>query len=552
MVRNNHPLPLFSPAPPNFVTLNFTSFSIGKRGMGAKRSSACDKLLDHLINRFDHVCAQEVKCPTESALQAHYHTLSPEITCHLSPSSTPNSAGVAIFTSKRVLDLFVPTPYYPTGEAMGHNISILFTPKTDLDPHIRNGLSPYRITCVYIGDTNYHVNVRASHINSLTNIPPMKPHLLCGDFNTVFDSEDRSSGRTETSPVVTEAINNIMTHHSLEEIHQPCHTYYSNKEDRLTTSRIDRCYASLDAGLQAVSPPLAFIPSKVPYTLTALPFSSSADSNQIINFLPPQLNGNKFLRITNHIPVAVRFSRPPRGKSYFSTIPRRVLEDPLFHKTIRCLWGVLPLSPNDPFKDSARFKKVVFKAARTVQLAHKQTFHSDHLTKLDRAVRALDAAYNRDCVADDIILAAGQDKEVLNLFDWDAPNIRDLTKRVRDFIHDSIKEDLSPPTHQRPISRVERLAGLLPRLRTKLSFFQVEDEAITDSAQMTAIAHDFWKNKWVKSPPLSLLLLFSPTTTNIRTNPSASSTWSLLKGLFLSPITLPRVPMVSLSQSIEK
>jgi ribonuclease HI/exonuclease III len=482
---------------PDIVTLNVTSLSIDQTGASCLRAKACDRMIAHLVDRFDHVCLQEVKCASERALKSHFNALLPNAFPVTAPLSQ-HSSGVTIITHRRVLHHYIPTPTYPTGASKGRVLSVLFTPKPDfVSTH-----PPYRVTCVYFGDVSCRVNARVEHISSVTSLPTSRIHYLCGDFNTVFHPDDRSSGRIEASTLVKNAFEAMLARHGLEELYQPTHTFYTNLRGGPSSSRLDRFYVSIGMEQLVIAPPEAYIPQGVPLTLTSLPPSKvSDDDRRYVLSLPPASEGKEILRVTPHIPVAMRMSYVPKGQSGRTTIPHRVLKDPEFLSSLRDKWSRTDKARMSSFATLQALNKAIRDSAKAINKKHCGAFSPNRLSKVDKVTRALDAAYRRFCAPDDIFLAADNDVEVVQMFDWGARDVHSFTVKARDFLREASSPDSETDLRLPQLSRSGRLSKLLPRYRPKITFLQDDCRTTTDPARMTAIAHHHWRNKWERKPP---------------------------------------------------
>ena len=188
-------------------------------------------------------------------------------------------------------------------------------------------------------------------LRSLLTVDASVPTFVGGDMNFVeVPSDSTSSNPSLPTSEFLVAWDAFKTHFSLEEAPHDAHTHFHVTTDVLSshshTARLDRFLLPADA----FSHPL-FAPSvSIPHHPT--------------NFSVSHRGGPR-RSFSDHLPVRLSFSSAPSLSARRPTIPTWLAESPAFAMALRFLWK--GRRGGGPFKELARFKKVLFSAAKVAR-----------------------------------------------------------------------------------------------------------------------------------------------------------------------------------------
>ena len=246
-----------------------------------------------------------------------------------------------------------------------------------LEGRTRDGNTPLplRLINIYLATGEDHHRRRAKQLQLLSHIPNDMHLLLGGDFNFVEHDDDATnfSDYHSLKKGASEAWENILTHHSLWEVHQPTHTNISPNTkdiDKSRTSRIDRFYITHNEA-------------------DATQTTAQASPHPTTHSATASLGGLTGSRHTTHIPLLLTFTsstqKPNKG---LYRLPSWIPKTPEFKRIFREMWSDYNPSPDtDIFTIHTHFK-------RTGKAAHKEFNRAfkDHLLNPLRHIDDLTAS----------------------------------------------------------------------------------------------------------------------------------------------------------------
>ena len=253
-----------------------------------------------------------------------------------------------------------------------------------LEGRTRDGNTPLplRLLNLYLATGDNHHHRRAKQLKLLTHIPNDMHLFIGGDFNFVEHDDDATnfSDYHELRKGAKEAWDELITRHSLWEVHQPTHTNISpntKEPGKSRTSRIDRFYITHNEA-DATQAMAQTSPHPTPHSATAT------------------LGGQLGQRHTTHIPLLLTFSSPiqmPNKGLY--RLPSWIPKTQEYKRIFREMWSEYNPPPDtDIFTINTRFKRIAKSAHKQFNRAHKE--HADHplrhIDDLTASIRLLRAA----------------------------------------------------------------------------------------------------------------------------------------------------------------
>ena len=376
---------------PSIVTTNINSGSFSLPGGLVARHFKVISHLQSLLERYDIVCVQDVRAPSDKYLTTLQHIFTPH-TVHLSATDTTRGGVITLIHSRIASNLAADSssaPFsvdgLPTVIHKGSSI------KTNLT--CRSTGKKFCIVNLYLhgSDSNHWL----TEINSLTTYNHSTNTIFTGDFNFTEHPIDRSSNLHNYSCAAATAFNNFVSQHQLQEIHQKFHTFYRNNSstNSVISSRLDRFYHNFDYATIAAFTPNCRLDTTSNYTLASYRHRyhntvSSLTPNQYIHTFPNQDKGGT--HITDHIPVGLTFTSNLTHRNSSSRFSSSIVNSPEFLATVTRLWkAAQPL--DGPFQNLSTLKKI-FTAAH-LEVRSSPHFKPDRDSLLWDAVRILHPAY---------------------------------------------------------------------------------------------------------------------------------------------------------------
>ena len=504
---------------PSMVTLNINSMSMTTPGGIADRFFKVLCLTLHLTQRFEVVCLQDTRHPSDSFCKAALSPLFPNYTVHAS-AGTKEAGGVITILSPTVLKR-----YKATRSVVSHG-GVLCTSlrRREDDMHVLH------INNCYL-DASRTTNNWTNQVKTLISASTAERSIFLGDFNHVASSQDRTGSHVDRSTAQVALFNKWLSATGLEEIYQPLHTFYRcGNADSLLSSRLDRIYHNFSTRDLSYNYPTACVQTDTPWTTphtnateaaTRLPELPDADLGIADRQITSWAALKKLTRITDHNPVGVRFAkdvasnnRPRFSEGVFNTAAYRTAFSNLWeHSTEpKSAWAKLSLLKTcirKAYKLAKRVKvrpddqleqdpggvhdcfKLLFDLEEGATLAQLQEKHSSCADLLD----VLESNYTVEAAIAHIN--------------------QELAFEEYRSAHDQNRDPVHSP------SKIELLARSLPTNRSGITSLQDDDnDCITDDRErMNAIATNFWKNKWNRQQVRNPLTLFQHYNKRILTQP---------------------------------
>ena len=212
---------------PSIVTTNVNSGSFCLPGGLVSRHYKVISHLQSLLERYDVVCVQDVRAPSDNYLTTLRHIFTPH-TVHLSATDTTRGGVITLIHSRIATS-------HPMGSSTApftvddsptviHKGSSIKTTLTS-----RSTGKTFCIINLYLHGTDS--NLWLTEIDSLTNYKHTTNSIFTGDFNFTEHPIDRSSNHHNYSTAANTAFSKFVLQHQLQELHQKYHTFYRNNSN---------------------------------------------------------------------------------------------------------------------------------------------------------------------------------------------------------------------------------------------------------------------------------------------------------------------------------
>ena len=501
---------------PSIVTTNINSGSFCLPGGLVSRHFKVISHLQSLLERFDVVCVQDVRAPSDNYLATLRHIFTPH-TVHLSATDTTRGGVITLIHSRIATSL-------PTGSSTAP-----FT-VDEIPTVIHKGSSiKTTLSCRSTGKTFCIVNLYLhgsdsnlwlTEIDSVTNFNLSTNTIITGDFNFTEHPIDRSSNYYEHSKAADTAFNRFLSQHQLQELHQKYHTFYRNNTNTntVTSSRLDRFYHNLDFATIAAFTPSCRIDTTSTYTLASYRHRyhntiPSLTPNQYIHTFPNQDKGGT--HITDHIPVGITFTSNLTHRNASTRFSSSIVNSPEFLDTVKRLWGAAQTS-GDPFQSLSALKKVF--AAAHLEVRSSPHFKPDRDSILWDAVRILHTAnsfgkIDRAAVVEEFPLHL----TIHSLLPPDGDSTALL-----DFVNTEFATNAYDSVTKATADKLSTIGRSLPSYKKTVTVIKDYDDIITnDPVKVNKILAKFWSDKWHHSPTHYTAKLFKIYNKRISCAPTA-------------------------------
>ena len=503
---------------PSVVTTNINSGSFSLPGGLVGRHFKVISHLQSLLERYDIVCVQDVRAPSDNYLTTLQHIFTPH-TVHLSATDTTRGGVITLIHSR-----------IATRQDAGSGSS--HAPfKVDRTPAVIHKGSSIKttLTCCSTGKAFSIVNIYLhgsdsslwlTEIESLTSYNHSNNTIFTGDFNFTEHPIDRSSNYLTNSKADATAFNMFVAQHQLQELHQKYHTFYRNNSNTnsVISSRLDRFYHNLDYATIAAFTPNCRLDTTSNYTLASYRHRyyntiPSLTPNQYLHTFPNQDNGGT--HITDHIPVGITFTSNLGHSNASSRFSSSIVNSPEFLATVTRLWTA-PLPMDGPFPTLAALKKV-FSAAH-LEVRSTPHFKPDRDCLLWDAVRILHTAnpsgkINRTAVIEEFPLH----HTIHSLLPQDGDSAALLN-----FVNTEFATNAYDSATKATADKLATIGRSLPASKKTVSSIKDTDDTITnDPIKVNRILAKFWSDKWHHSPTQYTSKLFKIYNKRISCAPTA-------------------------------
>ena len=322
--------------------------------------------------------------------------------------------------------------------------------------------------------------------------------IYVGDFNHVAAQEDRTGYHKDKSKAGEQLFDKWQRDCGLEELDQPLHTYYGKREGRLFSSRIDRFYHNFTYEQLDRHKPETKVVTCAPYSIAQYgnqryTNSSYQDTMAITDFKLVKEGGT---HVTDHLPISLKFSQDVRKTTNY--FPANVLKYHEFAPMFTKAWEEED-RPQDPFAQLRELKHTLWRVAKRAARIRRTPHERDPgVYEKIRLLRQLEISGNETNIR--IKFA-----HISELEEW----IKDPGALVSSVNNQLATEAYSQRT-KLPTSKLAYLAATLPKEKEKVtSIYDRQNECITDDPdRVTAIVHEFWRDKWQKRSTRNTKLLF--------------------------------------------
>ena len=499
--------PTPSPSPmlkfPSIVTTNINSGSFSLPGGLTARHYKVISHLQSLLDRYDIVCVQDVRAPSDSYLTTLQHIFTPH-TVHLSATNTTRGGIITLIHSRIATS--------PSNSSSSAPYCIDNTP---IVIHKGSAIMT-KLTCRSTGKIYCFVNLYLhgtdsslwlTEIESLTNYNHSHNTIFMGDFNYTEHPIDRSSNYLDYSQAAVTAFNRFVAQHQLQEIHQKYHTFYRNNSSNNTviSSRLDRFYHNLDYATIAAFTPNCRLDTTSSYTLASYKHRyhntvSSLTPNQYIHTFPNQDKGGT--HITDHIPVGIHFTSNLTHRNASTRFSSSIVRSPDFLAAVTRMWKETQPQAG-PFQDLSALKKIF--AAAHLEVRSSPAYKPDRDSLLWDAVRILHTA-NRDGKIDraGVVDEYPLHHTIHSLLPPDGD-----CSALLDFINTEFAANAYDSVTKATADKLATIGRSLPTSKKTATTIKDSDDTITnDPAKVNKILAKFWSDKWHHSPTQYTTKLF--------------------------------------------
>jgi ribonuclease HI len=462
---------------PSIVSQIINSLSSTKADGVAGRFAKIIALLSFLLLSHQIICIKDIRIPTNNFLSTLQHIF-PNYTFNATAHDNYSAGVVTIYPKSMEDDYEIKN----TILAPGYILSTTFH-------HLQSSKELTVINAYLHASSN---DTWKNQVGILHRQKHKKNTIIIGDFNHAPDVQDRSGYHQDKPKGCVDNFRKFLEENHFEEIYQKKHTWYGTNEGRLTSSRIDHAYHNMDACTLSLCNPKATVISVAPYTVSRdQPIHSGSDwhtrerhddlmDRQLVKNLKKAADGGN--QVTDHLPLSLRFSKP--NTSTRRKFVSRATSNNNFKSTFKEIWEG-SLTGDHWSDDLLSMGETLCTTSHLVK--NKINEKNNKNTELWEAVRLVSAI---DEGKTDIHEKFKHIPDYLSL----AQNCDKLVEKINsDFAVIAYDND-----NKVPISKLQTIAKTLPNSRTKLSqLYDASTERITnDPDRMTAIAANFWKDKW--------------------------------------------------------
>ena len=480
---------------PSIVTTNINSGSFSLPGGLVARHYKVITHLQSLLERYDIVCAQDVRAPSDNYLTTLQQIFTPH-TVHLSATDSTRGGIITLIHSR-----------IATSHPSSSSTAPYLVNSSPVVIHKGSSIQS-NLTCRSTGKSFCFVNIYLhgsdsklwlTELDSLTNYNHSVNTIFTGDFNFTEHPIDRSSYYHAHSNAEDAAFTKFVSQHQLQEIHQKYHTFYRNNTitNSVTSSRLDRFYHSLDYATLAAYTPNCRLDSTSSYTLSSYRHSyhntvPSLTPNQYIHTFPNQDKGGT--HITDHIPVGITFTSNLTHRNSSSRFSSSIVNSPEFLDAVNRLWKETQPQAG-PFQILSALKKVF--AAAHLEVRSSPHFKPDRNSLLWDAVRILHTAnsagkIDRNAVLEEFPLHS----TIHSLLPPDGDSAALL-----DFVNTEFATNAYDSATKATTDKLTTIGRSLPTSKKAVTSIKDIDDTITsDPIKVNKILAKFWSDKWHHSP----------------------------------------------------
>ena len=480
---------------PSIVTTNVNSGSFCLPGGLVSRHYKVISHLQSLLERYDVVCVQDVRAPSDNYLTTLRHIFTPH-TVHLSATDTTRGGVITLIHSRIATS-------HPMGSSTApftvddsptviHKGSSIKTTLTS-----RSTGKTFCIINLYLHGSDS--NLWLTEIDSLTNYKHTTNSIFTGDFNFTEHPIDRSSNHHNYSTAANTAFSKFVLQHQLQELHQKYHTFYRNNSNTnsVISSRLDRFYHNLDYATIAAFTPSCRLDTTSSYTLSSYKHRyhntvPSLTPNQYLHTFPNQDKGGT--HITDHIPVGITFTSNLTHRNASTRFSSSIVKSPEFLEAVKRLWDDARTT-GSPFQNLSALKKVF--AAAHLEVRSSPHFKPDRDSILWDAVRILHTANS----AGKIDRAAVVEEFPLHHTIHSLLPLDGDSTALLDFVNTEFATDAYDSATKATADKLATIGRSLPNSKKTVTTIKDSDDAITsDPVKVNKILAKFWSDKWHHSP----------------------------------------------------
>jgi len=340
-------------------------------------------------------------------------------------------------------------------------------------------------------------------VTSIGNFPPTSKTVMVGDFNHTTAAGDRSGLHADHTLASAELFQNMLNKHKMEEVHQPCHTWYGKRSDGIASSRIDHVYHNFTSFELTAITPAASLLSSIPFTLGQYidrgreshhaPDDNSDVSPILIKKIKSKAEGGN--QVTDHLPLCVRFkntggnTKPQLG----SLMNNFAIKHPNFLSNVKEIWenNILPASV---WERLLYFKLTLIKVSKELQNTPQCNDSNNTLWQAIKLAHEIQDPNKRP--DEEIIDCYSHLPDYIHLID----RPKDLIDKINlEFAANSIDQDKG-----NGLSRIAVIGASLPKSTTSIIHLKDDDSITDDPERMTKVIENFWGKKWnwkgIKNP----------------------------------------------------
>ena len=469
---------------PSVVFNNINSLGLTAPGGFTGRKAKVINLLASLVTTHDITCLQDIRIPSKDLI-SELQPFFPHFKFFVCSSDDTNKGGALIIVSPKInKDYDIEHVIVYKGNI--HHITLTNKLTT----------TKLRIINCYLDASNN--NIWKKQVNSLKhNINNCCNTLVGGDFNHVYNPQDRSGFHSDKTFDLADLYQSWLSKHSLQQIEQNYHTWYGKRggED-VASSKVDRVYHNFDYIALSHHTPKANICTYAPHTVVQYgmkcKYQNDKNFTRLIDNYRTKSEGGT--HVTDHVPVSVRFSNPlNRPNVQFRTAS---LTHDEFITEFDKRW-TNTMTGDSPFDNLKDYKNTLTSTSIAVCKITKKPVLKN--TQLWDAVRLVNAIDQKD---DNIDSKFSHIPDYLELRESPGALLSKINKNFAALALDD--------NGHTPISRIETISRSLPKKKDSIThFYDDTDDSITDDpVRMNEIKKRFWGAKWDKKQHLDPTELF--------------------------------------------
>ena len=285
---------------PSVVFNNINSLGLTAPGGFTGRKAKVINLLASLVTTHDITCLQDIRIPSKEII-SELQPFFPHFKFFVCSSDDTNKGGALIIVTPKICkDYDIEHMIVYQGNI--HHITLTNKLNT----------TKLRIINCYLDASNK--SIWKKQVNSLkNNISYFSNTLVGGDFNHIYNPQDRSGFHTDKNFDQADFYQSWLSKHSLQQIDQNFHTWYGKRggED-IASSKVDRVYHNFDYIALSHHTPKASVCTYAPHTVAQYgmkcTYQNDKNHTRLIDNYRTKAEGGT--HVTDHVPVSVRFANP--------------------------------------------------------------------------------------------------------------------------------------------------------------------------------------------------------------------------------------------------